>query len=73
MNHILEKVARDYLKENLIKLKPDNIMMFKRMYCPRLKNDDIDILCDKIPKSELDWAMIQVENTMKKNELKERV
>jgi len=67
MNHIIEKFARNYLKENIQLCTEGEQHVFKRMYSP--KNLDINILqvVDKMSIEKLDWAMMQVEKTLKKN------
>ncbi len=74
MNHILQKFARQYLKDNLNKLPGDWQKKFKLMYArnngKRSVEDslliDINEVVDKIPEDKLDWAMIQIENSLKK-------
>lgn len=66
MNHILQKFARDWLKEQLAKLPDSNVDIFKRMYSPFAIAAPIDRVIDQMPADKLDWAMTQVENTLKK-------
>jgi hypothetical protein len=66
MNHILQKFARDWLKENLAKLPESNHDVFKRMYSPFAIAATTDRVIDQMPADKLDWAMTQVENSLKK-------
>jgi hypothetical protein len=61
----LDKFARDFLKEGLAKLPNQNFLFFKRMYNQDL-NKSIDDTVDSLPVKQLDWAMIQVQNSVDK-------
>jgi hypothetical protein len=71
VNRTLEKFARDYLKENIAKLPAEkNQSFFKKMYAagklgpsPRLDMPIEDII-DAMPVLSLDWAIVQVQNTL---------
>lgn len=74
MNETLQKFARKTILEGLAKLMPENRMMFALMY--GMKNGKrtledaramaIEDVVAEIPDGKLDWAMQQVENTLKK-------
>lgn len=72
MNHILQKVAREYLKENIQKLPEDWQHTFKLMYARnngRRSVEEASLIpindaIDRMPEESLDWAMIQVENSL---------
>ena len=71
MNHILEKFARQYLKEHITTLSEGELRTFKLMYSKRsikeIEQTNILTIIDKMPIEKLDWAMLQVEKTnMKK-------
>jgi len=61
----VDKFARDFLKEGLAKLPNENFLFFKRMYDQDL-NKSIDEVVDSLPFDKLDWAMIQVQNSVDK-------
>ena len=68
MNTILQRFARQWLKDGLAKLPETNQLFFKRMYShTNLETPIIDII-DNMPEDRLDWAMSQVENSLKKIE-----
>lgn len=73
MNKQLENFARTELKKGLKQLKEEHHTFFKLMYA---YNDgkrtveyalsmSIDEVVDQTPVEELDWAMQQVQNTLK--------
>src|SRR5881227_2872342 len=68
MNHLLEKFARDWLKEHLAMLPESNHRVFRLMYSHKDLEKPIAAVVDAIPITKLDWAMTQVENSLKKAE-----
>jgi hypothetical protein len=68
MNQLLEKFARDWLKENLAKLPERNQRTFRLMYSHNNLERPINEVVDAITIDKLDWAMTQVENSLKKSE-----
>ena len=74
MNEPLQAYARKFLKEELAKLPPDNQKLFKLMYgrCNGLRSVEdaeamtVEEVVDEIPYQSLDWAIQQVQNTLKK-------
>jgi hypothetical protein len=74
MNPILEKFARDYLKINIVFLPDGQQNVFKLMY--GTKNGKINVdeakkrpileVVQEMEKDKLDWAMTQVESSLKK-------
>jgi len=62
--------AKKWLKDHTVILKPENIQVFKRLYGydPLRNIEDISIedIIDKMPFDKVDWAMCQIENTIKK-------
>jgi hypothetical protein len=66
MNHILQAYARQWLKDNLAKLTVGNHDVFKRMYGQKNLDTPINQVVDDMAQDKLDWAMTQIENTLKK-------
>lgn len=66
MNVILQEFARDWLKANLPKLSEPQAHTFKLMYAPLEQDIDLDKLAVELPEDKLDWAMMQVHNTLHK-------
>jgi len=58
--------ARDELKENLARCSDAQRLFFKRMYAHGNLEMSIDDVIDGINEEELDWAMQQVEGTLRK-------
>jgi len=71
MNSQLEKFARDTLKEGLAELTEANHLIFKRMYSPDDLTLDINEVVDSMPSNRLDWAMQQVERSIRPNHCKD--
>lgn len=73
MNSDLSTFAREYLKKNLALLTEGNREKFRMMYAygPKCKDWEtamakpIDQVVDEMSDDKLDWAMSQVENTLK--------
>ena len=78
MNHILEKFAREYIITNIALLPEGHQKRFKQLYgrTAGLKSGvrsmeetletPIEDIIDTMPTEKLDWAMIQIENSLKK-------
>lgn len=74
MNHILDKAARDYIKNYIVELPEGWQNTFKLMYgrknvkesVDEIKNKSILKVVEQMPQDKLDWAMMQVENSLKK-------
>jgi hypothetical protein len=60
----IEKLLRSKLKEILIECTGKEKRLFKLMYSPGNPEADIDIIVDNMPRKNLDWAILQVENTL---------
>lgn len=72
MNDKLQSFARSEIRKGLELCTEKQRDFFKKMYClsANLTSDaPIDLIVEKIPAEKLDWAMCQVENTLKKNRL----
>lgn len=66
MNKSISDFTRQQIKEGLKQL-PDNWqMMFKQMYSHNNLDCDIVTVVDNMPDEKLDWALSQVENSLKK-------
>jgi len=66
MNEQLQKFARNNLKEGLAKCTEGEQIKFKQMYgYPNLEKPINDVV-DSMPEDKLNWAMDQVERTLKK-------
>lgn len=66
MNTALQTFARTMLKTGLAECSKDQQEMFKRIYADDL-DLHIDVVVDRMPENKLDWAMQQIENTIRKN------
>jgi len=66
MNKGLEDYARKLIKEGLVQLPENWQIMFKRMYSHDNLDIDINTLVDNMPEDKLDWAMQQVEKSLRK-------
>lgn len=77
MNQQLQNFARNYLKTNVSTLPADNQRVFKLMYArnggKRSVEEaiamDVAGVVDEMSADSLDWAMQQVEATLKKLEV----
>jgi predicted nucleotidyltransferase len=67
MNDQLRTYARDTPKEGLAKCTEGEQHLFKRMYAHANLELPIDEVVDQMEDDKLDWAMGQVERTLKKN------
>lgn len=76
MNQQLQNFAREQLKMGLLQCTEAEQTLFKRMYafpsgyCQRSEQPHLDMSIDEvvtvIPEEKLDWAMQQVQNTLKR-------
>ena len=66
MNQQLQQFARQTLKDGLAKLPESNHMVFKRIYSPNDLEKPIGDVVDAMPEGKLDWAMQQVDNSLRK-------
>jgi hypothetical protein len=66
MNDQLNSFARDALKRGLAQLPEGHQRKFKQMYGHGNLNVNINDVVDNMPKDKLDWAMRQVDNSLKK-------
>lgn len=67
MNDLLKAYAKQNIKEGLAKCTPKQVMFFKRMYSHENLDADIESVVNNLPEKKLDWAMLQVQNTIKQN------
>jgi hypothetical protein len=68
MNQHLQAFARQWLKDALAKLPESNQTVFKHMYSHKALELDIETVVDRMPADKLDWAMQQVENSLRKQQ-----
>lgn len=68
MNSQLEEFAKRTLKESLSRCTDGQVLMFKRMYSHNDLDKEITAVVDDMPADRLDWAMEQVQATIRKNE-----
>lgn len=66
MNQKIQDFARNELKASLAQLPEGWQKRFKQIYSHKNPNADINEVVEKMPEDKLDWAMQQVENSLKK-------
>jgi hypothetical protein len=69
MNNMLSQYARLQLKDGLSRCTEPQQVLFKRMYCHEHLDWSIEKCVDNMPEDSLDWAMQQVQNTLRKSSL----
>jgi len=67
MNSTLTNFARNTLKEDLSQCTDSQLLLFKRMYSSQDLTKEINLVIDDMSDGDLDWAMVQVKNTLEKN------
>ena len=68
MNHSLESFAREQIKQGLQLLPVGWQTTLKRCYSHNNLEMDVNEVVDKMPADKLDWALSQVENSIRKME-----
>ena len=68
MNKSLASFARERIKEGLKSLPRGEQEMFKRFYAQGHLELPINIVVENMPDVKLDWALTQVQNSLKKRE-----
>jgi hypothetical protein len=71
VNGILQDYGRKWLLDNIRKCNQEQQKLFKRMYCPEAPDTDIETVVKDMMVAHLDWAMVQVQNTVKLSTSKE--
>jgi hypothetical protein len=71
VNKVIEKFARQELKDALLGLNSSSINIFKQMYYPTDLSMSTDYIVDNMPADTLDWALTQVHKTLDKQALSE--
>ena len=66
MNKQLEEFARKTLKDGLSKCTAAQQNIFARMYSHEDTSKDVNCIVDDMETEKLDWAMQQIERTLKK-------
>lgn len=67
MNQYLQDCARQFIKDGLAGSTDSNRLLFKRMYSHKDLDAAVDDVVDSMPADKLDWAMLQVDRTVKKD------
>lgn len=65
MHILIEQFARETLIKWLEVVSPASQQNFRRMYAPQASGLTIEEIVTHMPAESLDWAMHQVENTLK--------
>jgi hypothetical protein len=63
MNHHLQTFARNFIKERLKQLPPEQQLFFNRMYSHTKLDATVDEAVDAMTHDKLNWAMQQVETS----------
>jgi len=66
MNHYLEGYARSWLIEKIGYLTEEQKLVFNKMYSPENSERSIIDTIKNMSSDKLDWAMTQIENTLRK-------
>lgn len=66
MNSQLVTYAREKIKEGLSELPEGHQAVFKRLYSHENLKLPIDKIVDNLPEGKLDWALTQIQNSLKK-------
>jgi hypothetical protein len=68
MNPTLSEMARSVIKAGLAQCSKGQQDFFKRIYANGNYELNINTVVDRMSDKELDWALTQIQNTIKKNE-----
>ena len=66
MNNTVEQFTRDQILEGLKELPESWVFMFKRMYSHENLDAKIEDVVNSMPSDKLDWALSQVQNSIKR-------
>jgi hypothetical protein len=66
MSVLLNNAKRQAIKDGLYQLSQECIFIFKRMYSHKDLTKSIDDIVDDMDDSELDHALLQTENTLRR-------
>jgi len=66
MNKQIVEYARQEIKKGLSQLSESHALRFKRMYSHNDLDKLIKTIVDDMPEEKLDWALTQVQNSIKK-------
>lgn len=64
-NETVVNFTKNEIKEGLMKLNDDCQMLFKRMYSHNNLDRNIEEVVDHMPVDKLEWALSQVERSLK--------
>ena len=70
-NETLINLAKVALKNLLSECTDEQKLMFKRMYCSKNLELSVDDAVDQMDNDKIDWAMTQVERTIKFNKTRD--
>ena len=68
MNKTVVNFIRTQIKEGLAQLEDENRLLFNRMYSHDNLERPVNEVVDDMPEEKLNWALTQVENSLKKKE-----
>ena len=66
-NETIKNIAKELLKKLLSECTDNQQLMFKRMYSHKNLELTINEAVEQMEDDKIDWAMTQVEQTIKKN------
>ncbi len=67
MNETVIIFTRNKIKEGLNKLSEKHKLRFNQMYSFKNLDKDVNKVIDEMSEEKLDWALTQVENSMRKD------
>ncbi len=67
MNETVITFTRNKIKEGLSKLSEKHKLRFNQMYSFKNLDKDVNKVVDEMSEEKLDWALTQVENSMRKD------
>lgn len=67
MNETVITFTRNKIKEGLGKLSEKHKLRFNQMYSFKNLDKDVNEVVDEMSEEKLDWALTQIENSMRKD------
>ncbi len=67
MNETVITFTRNKIKEGLGKLSEEHKLRFNRMYSFKNLDKDVNEVVDEMSEEKLDWALTQVQNSLRKD------
>jgi len=68
MNKTVVNFIREEIKKGLAQLEDKNRLLFNRMYSHDNLERPVNEVVDDMPEEKLNWALTQVENSLRKKE-----